>query len=92
MTFSNTSSTSVEEEVVTDYCESMPGLQPHNYQPVIDLARGSGVYLYCNQCGDAMLIDGTGPDPNAAPAQPAATPSAGSNSPSASPSTGRPFP
>lgn len=40
------------------YCESVPGLEPHNFQAVTDLF-GSGIWLYCTQCGDHYQIDGT---------------------------------
>lgn len=41
------------------YCEAMPGLAPHNYQPIIDVIAGTGIYMYCTQCGDWYRIDGS---------------------------------
>ena len=50
------------------YCEAMPGMEPHNYQPYLDILKG-GTYLYCNQCGDVVEML----DPPATPPQQGST-------------------
>jgi len=77
-----------EESVDTDYpyCEAVPGMSSHNYQPAIDLG-GTGMYLICNQCGDYFHVEGTGIQSGAAPTAttPApAAPSSGTGTPTPS--------
>lgn len=53
------------------YCLARPGLEPHEYQPLVDLFGGTGIWLFCSQCGDHFNIDGTAPGtPAAAPPPP----------------------
>lgn len=61
------------EEGSDDYfCPSVPGVGPHKYQPATDIL-GSGIYLFCEQCGETMHIDGTGLPPGSLP-QPGSAP------------------
>lgn len=64
------------------YCPSVPGIAPHNYQAVIDVIAGTGVWLWCNQCGDYMNVDGTAmPVPVQMPQTGSASPNAATPSP-----------
>ena len=46
-----------------DFCPTLNGLGPHNYQPVLDPFGGTGLWMYCNQCGDTFNVDGTASTP-----------------------------
>jgi hypothetical protein len=83
VTFNSSTTTTTPDEEPAPWCAAMPGVQPHNYQPVVDLVGGTGIWLYCNQCGDVALIDGT--------AAPKGSPSTGAP-PTSAPSGQRPFP
>lgn len=66
------------------FCDAVPGMAPHNYQPYLDIIKG-GTYLWCTQCGDIIVAldppvtppggfqQSSTPSPAAAPA-PATTP------------------
>lgn len=63
-----------EEEHDYPYCPAVPGVVPHNFQAIQDLA-GSGVWLWCTQCGEYLPIEGTGlPQNGQQPAPPPTNP------------------
>ena len=71
------------------YCPAAPGMGPHNFQPVLDIVSGSGIWLYCNQCGEHVKIEGTAIVPPGA-ASPAVQPGGNAAVPAPSGRTGFP--
>lgn len=65
-----------DEEVAPGYpyCEARPGMEPHNYQPVVDFVIGTGIWLFCTQCGEFFNLDGTASPSLGAPPSPAPSP------------------
>lgn len=67
------------------YCPAAnPGPGPHEYAPVIDILAGTGIWLFCRQCGDTFNVDGTAVQPQAG------SPQTGAPAPTAPPPAGAP--
>jgi len=49
------------EKIQDPFCDALPGMSPHNFVSVVDVLGGTGIWLYCTQCGDYAYVDGSKP-------------------------------